>query len=549
MNITPTHIPNTLLPLQDGLHVEAMDADGEVLTITLTATAPVACCPLCATPSSRVHSQYQRHPTDLPWGSFILRLVLCARRFRCPVRDCPRRIFTERLPHLLRPYARRTARAQDIVHAIALALGGEAGARLIARLHLRLSASTLRRLIRRLETPVATPPRVIGVDDFALRRRQRYGTVIADLEEHKIIDLLPDRTAPTLATWLRQQPQIEIVSRDRATEYARGITEGAPQAVQVADRWHVLRNLREAAERVLDAHRAQWQDITLPEEMDRVPPVHRSRHEHMARQARQEQRRERYATVRALYAQGMPLLQIARCLQMGRATVRRYVTADVFPERAPHRRQPSRLLPYVAYLERRWAEGCHDGVRLWKDIQAQGYGGSRRMVAQWVCHRRQEPAPTTPHKYRRALTDGPLPTLTDGPASRRTSSRRLVWLLLRDPQALAPAEQEALTHLQERCAAAATAYPLVQAFVQMVSTRTPSAFAPWLDAVAQSDLPALQTFADGLKQDELAILAALTLPWSNGPLEGFVNKIKTIKRQMYGRASFPMLHQRVLLAA
>jgi len=208
---------------------------------------------------------------------------------------------------------------------------------------------------------------------------------------------------------------------------------------------------------------------------------------------------------------------------------------------APHRRQPSRLLPYVAYLERRWAEGCHDGVRLWKDIQAQGYGGSRRMVAQWVCQRRHEPAPTTPHKYRRALIDGP--------ASRRTSSRRLVWLLLRDPQALAPAEQEALTQLQERCAAAATAYPLVQAFVRMVSLRTPAAFAPWLDAVAQSDLPALQTFADGLKQDELAILAALTLPWSNGPLEGFVNKIKTIKRQMYGRASFPMLRQRVLLAA
>ncbi len=155
-----------------------------------------------------------------------------------------------------------------------------------------------------------------------LRRRQRYGTVIADLEEHKIIDLLPDRTAPTLAAWLGQQPQIEIVSRDRATEYARGITEGAPQAVHVADRWHVLRNLREAAERVLDAHRAQWQDITLPEAMDRVPPVRRSQHEQVARQARREQRQERYAAVRALHAQGMPLLQIARHLQMGRATVR-----------------------------------------------------------------------------------------------------------------------------------------------------------------------------------------------------------------------------------
>jgi len=258
------HIPSSVLPLQDGLHVEDMEADGDVLTVTLTALAPSAACPLCATASSRLHSQYQRQATDLPWGALTLRLILRVRRFRCAVRDCRRRVFTERLPHLLLPYARRTIRAQEIVRAVAFALGGEAGARLIARLRLRVSAATLRRLIHCVEIPVLVPPRVIGVDDFALRRRQRYGTVIADLEEHKIIDLLPDRTAPTLAAWLDQQPQIEIVSRDRATEYARGITEGARQAVQVADRWHVLRNLREAAERVLDAHRAQWQDNHAP---------------------------------------------------------------------------------------------------------------------------------------------------------------------------------------------------------------------------------------------------------------------------------------------
>lgn len=345
-----------------------------------------------------------------------------------------------------------------------------------------------------------------------------------------------------------QEPSCLDILRGRAVPVACPIRSPLhPQRERV--RGHVLRNLREAAERVLDAHRAQGQDITLPEATDRVPPVRRSRHEQVARQARREQRRERYAAVRALHAQGMPLLQIARHLQMGRATVRRYVTADVFPERAPHRRQPSHLLPYVAYLERRWAEGCHDGVRPWKDIQAQGFGGSRRMVAQWVCQRRQEPAPTTPHKYRRAIADGPVRTLTEGCTPRRASSRRLVWLLLRDPATLTRVEQGALTQVHEQCPAAATAYSLVQAFVRMVGTRTPSAFALWLDARAQSDLPALQTFAEGLKQDEQAILAALTLPWSNGPLEGFVNKIKTIKRQMYGRGSFPMLRQRVLLAA
>ena len=327
------------------------------------------------------------------------------------------------------------------MRAVSLAVGGEGGTRLLARLHLSLSASTLRRLIRQIAVPPVAPPRVIGVDDFALRRRHRYGTVIADLDEHKIVDLLPDRTATTLANWLRQYPRIEVVSRDRSPEYARGISEGAPQAVQVADRWHVLRNLREVGERLLDAHRAQWQDIVLPDPTDRVPSGRRSRHEQIARQAGHRQRQERYAQVRALHAQGTSQLQIARQLRMGRVTVRRYVTADVFPERAAHRRKPSQLLPFLDYIERRWAEGCTDGVQLWREIQAQGYGGSRRMIAQWVCQHRQEPAPTTPHKHRRPVSDGRM--APNDSTSRRASSRRLVWLLLLDPARLTAAEQSA----------------------------------------------------------------------------------------------------------
>ncbi len=399
----------------------------------------------------------------------------------------------------------------------------------------------MRRVIRRAQTPVFAPPRVIGVDDFALRRRQRYGTVIADLEERVIIDLLPDRTAATLATWLRAQPQIEIVSRDRSPEYARGISEGAPQAVQVADRWHLLRNLREVSERFLDTQRRHWQDMTLPDVSNRVPPVRRSRHEKAAQRERWAQRRARYEDVRALYAQGLPLIVIAQQLRMGRVTVRRYALADVFPERAPHRRTLSQLLPYSDYLERRWAEGCHNGVALWKEVQAQGYPGSRRMVAQWVCQRRVEPAPRSQgHETTVPLSTAPV---------RKASSRRLAWLLLQDPTTLTPPERTALTTLGERSPTVTTALALIRSFAEMIRTQTPSAFAPWLAAVAQSDITILHTFADGLKQDEQAVVAALTWPWSNGPLEGFVNKIKTIKRQMYGRGSFPMLRQRVLLAA
>jgi len=176
-------------------------------------------------------------------------------------------------------------RTQEVMRAVALAVGGEGGARLIARLRLRVSAPTLRRLIRHVEVPRVPPPRVIGIDDFALRRRHQYGTVIADLEDHTIIDLLPDRTASTVAAWLRQQPQVEIVSRDRSPEYARAITEGAPHAMQVVDRWHLLHNLREVGERFLDTQRVHWQNIIVPNATDRVLPVRRSRHERAAREA------------------------------------------------------------------------------------------------------------------------------------------------------------------------------------------------------------------------------------------------------------------------
>ena len=277
------------------------------------------------------------------------------------------------MPHLLQPSARRTTRAQKVVRAIALALGGEAGTRLSVHLRQHLSAATLRRLIRRSTVPTVSSPCIIGVDGFALRRGQRYGTLIADVERHQIPDLLPDRTATSLAAWLRQYPGIEIVSRDRSPAYARGISEGAPQAQQLADRWHILRTLREVGERLLDAHRAQWQGISLPEATDRMPPVRRSQHERVARAAGRRQREERFAEVRALHAKGTSLLQIARQLRMARGTARRYVTADSSPERAQHRRKPSQRLPYVPHLERRWADGGTDGVRLWKEIQARGY--------------------------------------------------------------------------------------------------------------------------------------------------------------------------------
>jgi transposase len=276
-----------------------------------------------------------------------------------------------------------------------------------------VSHDTLLRLIR--QNPSAPPmtPRVLGVDDFALQKGRIYGTILVDLERHQPIELLPDRTAETLAAWLREHPGVDVIARDHSTEYARGATNGAPAALQVADRWHILKNHREALERMLNRLHADLAHLPHPSIDGSAPtgclptlvrPLRLpSPREQAARQAARDRRAARYEQVQRLHQQGISMLQIATRLGMGRATVRKFVSAKVFPERAAQRRQASILDPYVPYLEQRWAEGCINASQLWREIKAKGYGGVRQQVARWAQHQRSEGAPTGPRKYRSKL--------------------------------------------------------------------------------------------------------------------------------------------------
>ncbi len=555
---TASKLPMTLLPRFPGLRLENISIDAQMsVSLRVASTRSSAACPLCKYKSRRLHSHYERTVSDLPWGGRCVRLFLRVRRFRCAKPQCSRRIFAERLPAVVEPYARKTVRLQEVLLLVGFALGDEAGARLAERLGMRASPSTLLRRLRSAALPAFEAPEAIGVDDFALLKGRKYGTIVVDFERHRPIELLEGRSAKILAEWLKQHPKLRVIGRDRSTECERGIEEGAPQAVEVLDRWHLLKNLRQSAEHVLESISAALSGITLPMksssgEKDALlaehAPVPRSSKERAASAASREKPLARYKKVKKLRSQGMSMLAICRATGMSRGAVRRYVHADSFPERRRHPPQESMLDPFTSYLAERWGDGCHVAMQLWREIKEQGYPGSPGRVLQWARQRRREPAPTTPGRYvdsMRKKTSKNSKRLSGKP-SRPLTSRRLAWMMVGDPEELSSEERRALKQAMETCPDVAASYPLVQRFASMVHSRKGEGFEGWLEESLSCGVKGFETFAIGFRRERSAVEAALSLPYSNGQTEGQINRLKLIKRQMYGRASFELLRRRFL---
>jgi transposase len=529
------------------------------IVITATARRHVVACPECGQPSRRVHSRYQRTLADLPWHGLRVRLALSVRKFFCDTPACPRRIFTERLPATAAPYARRTTRAADALDVIGLALGGIGAARLATALGLGTSASSVLRYIRRIPLPASGAPRAVGIDDWAWRKGMVYGTIVVDLEQGCVLDLLPDREPETVAAWLRAHPGIEVISRDRSDQYAAAARDGAPQATQVADRFHLVKNLGDAVQRVLagqaellhsvakdlvapatDAGRqASASDrppalpATVPEERSpKVAGAPLPSAERRASAASRERRRTRYAEVMALRAAGATLQAIATTLGMSIGTVHRWVHSDGFPERSKQRRRTDAVADAI---RQHWAVGCQNAAALWRMLCADGFTGSRRSVQREI--------------ERLGLTRD---TRAEGqarsaqPTARPPSARHLAWLFGRTTQTVTtPENWRFVEALCARSPELAKVRTLAQEFVEVVVSRNHTAYDGWLAAATDSPLCG---FARSLRSDDAAVRAALSLAWSNGPTEGHINRLKLLKRTMYGRASLDLLRRRILAA-
>jgi transposase len=520
--------------------------DGETVTLHLAASTRFARCPLCTRRSRRVQSVYHRTVADLPLAGRQLMLRLRVRRFRCGARRCPRAIFAERFPKLVAAYGRRTLGQRAALEVIAFALGGSAGARLATRLGSPISRATLLRVLHRADVPARPAPRVLGIDDWAFRKGHRYGTILVDLEQRRIVDLLEDRKAETLAPWLSQYPGLEVVSRDRAPAYAEAARKGAPKAVQVIDRWHLIQNLVEALERCLLRFRPALKAAAgvgdsilgpLPRSTEATLVPWQQRAE-AASQQKHASRVERYEQMRTLRDAGFTVLDISQIVGATRRTVYRYLAVGGPPERPrPHRSGRGVLAPYEAYLIQRWAEGCRNRTRLFREIRLQGYQHSARTVSLFLKRLSDEqPSTSTAVPSRRMMTRVP---------SARHVASLLVWRKERLPEE----ERNYLRRLCDQEPTIARAYELAQEFVAMARERTGQGFDAWLTRATTSEITELDRFARGLTDDRAAVEAGLSQEWSNGQTEGQVNKLKLLKRQMYGRANFDLLRRRVLRAA
>jgi transposase len=548
-------MPPTLLLDPSRLRLDLLRADYSSITAVMATTPTSSPCPLCDLPSSRVHSRYVRTLADLPWHGVAVSVQLTVRRFVCETDDCTRRIFGERLAGIVAPYARRTARLGDALELIGFALGGEAGARVLRQLAMVGSPDTLLRTIRAASLAEHDDPRVLGVDDFAFRRGHRYGTILVDLERHCAVDLLPDRKPETLIAWLEHHTRPAVISRDRGGSYGEAGRRGAPDAVQVADRFHLTKNLVEALERFFLRHRSALKDVAITVAEERAPTERSDLlHDEMYRGKRTSpqnwaQRAEeasvqrhaphvaRYEEVHVLHEKGVSIAEIARRAGVARKTVYVYLRMDQPPERKRPVRNPNDrvLAPYEPYLLTRWEEGCRNGLQLWREIQDRGYVYSRASVARFVAQlRRATPGAAS----RSGITYG------QGPPA-----RRVAFLAVQRSERLKEEETAYLTHLRAHDETIETACRLSQGFAQMVRDRQGAQLDAWINEARASGIGELERFAAGLLTDEAAVRTGLTLVWSNAQVEGQVNRLKLIKRAMYGRGNFDLLRQRVLHAA
>jgi transposase len=544
-----------LFPHLAGLRVHRVEDAGDAVMVVASCRAQAACCPRCGQESGRVHGGYARVVADGAAGGRPVLIVLQVRRFRCGNPECPAVTFAEQADGLSVRYRRRSVPLTGMLAGFGLELAGRAAARLAATLGIAVHPATVLRLVAAAPEPeVTAAPEVLGVDDFALRKGYVYGTVLVDMRTGDVVDLLPDREAASFQAWLEAHPGAGIICRDRAGNYAEGAKAGAPDAIQVADRWHLWHNLAEYAEKTVARHRGCLTGQPGGGDGNDAPGIADAAEQEPPRQelpgqaaggqvppdgfldaCGRERRlvtrtRERYAEIRGRLDAGQSLSAISRATRLDRQTVQRFARAGSAEEllgKATSR--DSKLDQFKPYICQRWNEGVTDAAALHAELRQRGWAGSEQTVRRYV------------RPFRQALA-------APDPATAAPKTRQITRWLLTRPDHLQPGEHAQLQQIRARCPHIDTLAGHITAFAQMMTDRTGTRdLEAWLAAVEADDHSGLRSLAAGIRNDQQAVTNGLTLDWNSGRVEGTVNKIKMIKRQMYGRAGFALLRKRVIM--
>jgi transposase len=491
------------------LVVEGLTDEGGWVRVAARTPTVAVSCPDCGVATSRVHAYHVRRAADLAVGARRVLLEVRVRRLVCLTRGC-RRTFREQVPGVLGRYQRRTVRLAAQIAVVVRELAGRGSVRVLTGLGVALSRHSAIRVLRGLPLGQLPVPRVLGVDDFALRRRHRYATVLNDASTRRRVDVLPDRSADSLEAWLRAHPGVEVVCRDGSGAYAEAVRRALPHAVQVADRWHLWHNLAQAVAKDVAAHSSCWAKATKPRDGVRAQTT-----------------RQRWQQVHQLLEQGVGLLECARRLNLALNTVKRYarISQPERLQRAPQYR-PTLVDPYRDHLRARRAEDPAVAVTtLLAEIRALGYPGSLNLLYRYITQGRVE---------------GDRPPI---------SPRAFARLILTHPAKLTDKQQQLRDDLLAACPEMIDLADLVTGFAKLLrpSAGNNELLDDWIADTLAADLPHLHAFTRGLTQDRDAVNAAVTLPYHNGGTEGVNTKTKRIMRQMHGRASFDLLRHRILL--
>jgi transposase len=490
--------------------------------LVVSPVASFGICPCCGSLSERIQSRYQRHVADLPISGRNVGLQVLVRRFWCDAVLCGRRIFCERLDRdILAPWARRTGRLEMIVHHLGLALGGRPAAAFAQRLMMPVSNDTLLRVVRRRSQVPAEALTVIGIDDFAWKRNHRYGTIVCDLERRRTVQLLPDREQATSQDWLKDNPSIRIVARDRGGGYGEAAAKALPDAKQIADRWHLMEN---ASRAFLDAVQKSMRHIRSAIGSSIIDPKLLTRAERLQYDG-YLRRQETNESILTLSKQGVPIKQIVKRTGHSRKLVRSVLRGqrdDIF------RVRQSSLETYLPWLDSQWESGARNATALWRKLQSQGFRGCLGVVSEWM--RRRERA-------EKADQSG---------LARTPSARTIARLMTIERDHLSKADTILVAAIEEKLPTLVEAREIIADFHQMVRAKAIDHFAPWIARASES---LVSSFASGVMKDEAAVRNAIISPWSNGQTEGQITKLKLVKRQMYGRAKIDLLQARLIGAA